>query len=80
MYYDSSAMRIGLMPKKYATKVGFLLRVAGKGKSNYRINSQPLFEHYGIKLDKKHVVTPCMERQRETHRVVSLAKLPNHPY
>ncbi len=58
MYYDASAMKIGLKPKKYPVKAGFPLRVVGKGKSTYRVNAKPLFEHYGIKVEKKLTVTP----------------------
>ena len=58
LYYDASARKIGLKPKKYPVKAGFPLRVVGKSKSNYRVNAKPLIEHYGIKVEKKLTVTP----------------------
>ena len=58
LYYDASAMKIGLKPKKYPVKAGFPLRVVGKGKSTYRVNAKPLFAHYGVRVDKKFTITP----------------------
>ena len=58
LYYDASAMKIGLKPKKYPVKAGFPLRAVGKSKSAYRVNAKPLIEHYGIKVEKKLSVTP----------------------
>ncbi len=56
LYYDASAMKIGLKPKKYPTKAGFPLRAVGKGKSTYRVNAKKLMEHYDIKIKKKLTV------------------------
>ena len=58
LYYDASAMKIGLKPKKYPVKAGFPIRAVGKGKSTYRVNAKPLMEHYGIKVEKKLTVAP----------------------
>ena len=58
LFYDSDARKIGLKPKKYATKAGYPIRVVGKGKKIYRVNIKPLFEHYGITLQDKKSVKP----------------------
>ena len=58
LYYDASATKIGLKPKKYPVKAGFELRPIGKSKSIYRVNAKPLIEHYGIKVEMKLTVTP----------------------
>ena len=58
LYYDASATKIGLKPKKYPVKAGFPLTPIGKSKSIYRVNAKPLIEHYGIKVEKKLTVTP----------------------
>ena len=53
LYYDSTAKKIGLKPKKYGTKIAFKIRSVGKGKATYRINAKPLIEYYDIKLSGK---------------------------
>ena len=58
LYYDASATKIGLKPKKYPVKAGFELRPIGKSKSIYRVNVKPLMQHYGIKVENKLTVTP----------------------
>ncbi|MCH8013309.1 MAG: hypothetical protein IH823_00710 [Candidatus Dadabacteria bacterium] len=58
LYFDASAMKIGLKPKKYPVKAGFAIRAVGKGKSNYRVNAKPLIEHHGVKVEKKIATTP----------------------
>jgi len=58
LYYDPSAKKIGLQPKKYKTKAAFKLHAVGKNKSTYRVNAKPLMEHYGVKLGTKVSVTP----------------------
>jgi len=58
LYYDAAAMKMGLKPKKYSVRAGVPLRSIGKNKSIYSINAKPLFEQYGIKIDKKIAVTP----------------------
>ena len=58
LFYDASAMKIGLKPKKYPVKAGFPLRMVGKSKSTYRVNAKPLIEHYGIKVKNQLTVTP----------------------
>ena len=58
LYYDASATKIGLKPKKYPVKAGFELRPIGKSKSIYRVNAKPLIEHHGVRVEKKLTVTP----------------------
>ena len=59
LYYDQSAKKIGLQPKKYGTKATYKLRAVGKGKSTYRINAKPLIEHYDLKIGNKVKLTPA---------------------
>ena len=56
LFYDPDARKIGLKPKKYATKAGFPIKAVGKGKATYRVNTKPLFEHYGIDAGDKRSV------------------------
>ena len=58
LYYDATAAKIGLKPKKYPVKAGFPIKAVGKGKSTYRVNAKPLIEHHGVKVEKKLTVTP----------------------
>lgn len=58
LYYDSATGRIGLKPKKYPTEAGIPIKAVGKGKSTYRVNTKPLFEHYGIDANSKKSVKP----------------------
>ncbi|MCK4577774.1 MAG: hypothetical protein KAU50_03220 [Candidatus Marinimicrobia bacterium] len=53
LYYDSITKKIGLIGKKYGTKAAFKLRSVGKGKSTYRVNANPLIEHYGLRVTAK---------------------------
>lgn len=59
LYYDSSAKKIGLQPKKYGTKATYKLKAVGKGKATYRINAKPLIEHYNLKIGGKIKLTPA---------------------
>ena len=58
LFYDASARKIGLKPKKYPVKAGFELRSIGKSKSIYRVNAMPLMQHYGFKIERILTVTP----------------------
>ena len=58
LFYDSTANKIGLKPKKYPTKAAFKLRAVGKGKATYRVNAKQLADYYHIRVEKKTSVTP----------------------
>ena len=62
LYYDVSASKIGLKPKKYPVKAGISLRPIGKSKSIYRVNAKPLIDHYGVNVEKKLTVTPIWNK------------------
>ena len=59
LFYDAEAKKIGLKPKKYGTKAAFKLRVVGRNKATYRINAQPLIEHYKLVSGSKTSVAPA---------------------
>ncbi|MFC1746883.1 hypothetical protein ACFLZR_00940 [Candidatus Neomarinimicrobiota bacterium] len=56
LYFDAAHKKVGLKPKKYATKATVKLRAVGKGKSTYRIGAQQFMDHFNIRPAAKKSV------------------------
>ncbi len=69
LFYDPTAKKIGIRPKKYKTRDGVKLSTVGKKKETYRVNGSNFLKSFGVSLGNSVRVTPIWDDKNKVVEV-----------
>lgn len=69
LFYDPTAKKIGIRPKKYKTRDGVKLSAVGKKKETYRVNGSNFLKSFGVSLSSSVRATPTWDEKNKVVEV-----------